>query len=99
MAEAVADEFPRVLGRRRGEAPGPTLIAVGGVHGNEPAGVRAARRALARLESAGVRIDGELLALGGNLRALRQNRRYLVRDLNRQWTAENLRRVGGAAGG
>src|SRR5688572_33480587 len=92
MAEpAAAAEYEREIGRRRGEAPGPTLIAVAGVHGNEPAGVHAARRLLCALE--GVRLTGELVALCGNLRALRAGRRYLDRDLNRQWTAAGMARA------
>lgn len=39
----------RVLGRIRGEAPGPTLVVVAGMHGNELGGVEAVRRVLARL--------------------------------------------------
>ena len=92
MAEAaVAADVERVIGRRKGEAPGPTLIAVAGVHGNEPAGVHAARRVLRALE--GVRLTGELVALSGNVRALRAGRRYLDRDLNRQWTAAGMARA------
>ncbi len=83
--------FQRVIGRRHGARPGPTLIVVGGVHGNEPAGVRAATRVLARLEAAGVALRGDLVALCGNVRALRGGRRYLERDLNRAWTAAALR--------
>jgi len=77
-------EVERVVGRVVGEAPGPTLVIVGGVHGNEPAGVHAAERVLARLD--GVRLRGEFVAMCGNLRALRLGRRYQVRDLNRQWS-------------
>jgi succinylglutamate desuccinylase len=84
---------PRVVGRRRGEAAGPTLIVVGGMHGNEPAGVRAAERVLARLDEAAVPLRGDLLALRGNVRALALGRRYQARDLNRQWTLEALARA------
>jgi succinylglutamate desuccinylase len=83
-------EAERVVGRAVGRAPGPTLIVVGGVHGNEPAGVRAARRVLERLRAGGVALRGEFVALAGNVRALRLGRRYQVRDLNRQWTARAL---------
>ena len=88
---APAGVFERVIGRQRGEAPGPTLIAVAGVHGNEPAGVHAARRVLRALD--GVRLTGELVALCGNLRGLRAGRRYLGRDLNRQWTEAGMARA------
>ena len=38
------------LGRLRGERPGPTLILIGAIHGNEPAGVAACRRLLERVD-------------------------------------------------
>ena len=39
----------REIGRLVGEEPGPTLVIVAGIHGNEPAGTEAARRVFARL--------------------------------------------------
>ena len=76
----------REIGRIVGQAAGPTLVVVAGIHGNETAGVFAARRVLARLTKAEVAIRGELVVLAGNLKALRQGKRYLVKDLNRQWS-------------
>lgn len=76
----------RELGRVAGAASGPTLIAVAGVHGNEPGGVHAARRVLAHLEALRGSMRGEFVALAGNVKALREGRRYLARDLNRGWT-------------
>jgi succinylglutamate desuccinylase len=83
-------DVARVVGEKHGAA-GPTLITVGGVHGNEPAGLRAAARVLREIGDAPIR--GTFIALAGNTRALAENKRYLVRDLNRQWSAE---RLGGA---
>ncbi|MCS6798334.1 MAG: succinylglutamate desuccinylase/aspartoacylase family protein [Myxococcota bacterium] len=80
----------RCVGRRRGTRPGPTLLVVGAIHGNEPAGVLAAIRLLERLEADGVELRGELVCLAGNLRALRLGRRYVDRDLNRLWTEASL---------
>ena len=71
-----------------GDAPGPTLIAIGGVHGNEPAGIIAARDAIAALSAADVR--GEVIALIGNLRAGAAGRRSIAHDLNRLWTSERM---------
>jgi predicted deacylase len=50
---APADTFgdipaEREIGRAGGGRSGPTLIAVAGIHGNERAGITAARRVLAR---------------------------------------------------
>ena len=81
-----ASRWGRVIGRARGEAPGPTLIVVGGIHGNEPAGLYAAERVLLRLAGDDAGLRGEIVVLSGNLAALRLARRYQVKDLNRQWT-------------
>ena len=83
----------RVLGRLRGSAPGPTLICVAGLHGNEPAGVTALRRAVARLRPAASALAGDLLGLTGNRKALATGSRYLDDDLNRIWQPERLARV------
>jgi predicted deacylase len=80
----------RILGRVAGAAPGPTLVCVGGIHGNEPAGVLAIRRVLARLESGAADLRGTFVGLAGNRGALAVGRRYLSRDLNRIWVPEEL---------
>jgi hypothetical protein len=80
----------REIGRHRGDAAGPTLIAVAGIHGNEPAGLEAARRVFARLSKGDLRFRGELTVFAGNLRGLRRGVRYHERDLNRAWTEERV---------
>lgn len=85
-------DLPRVLGERHAAEPGPTLILVGGIHGNEPAGVRAALDLLARLTAPA---RGDLYAFAGHRRALAERRRHLGRDLNRQWTPEAVARAAG----
>ncbi len=87
----------RVLGRIRGSRPGPTLLCVGGMHGNERAGVEALGRVLAAVEPRRGELAGELVALVGNGRALAQGRRFVDRDLNRAWTEARIRslRAGG----
>jgi predicted deacylase len=76
----------REVGRIVGRSGGPTLIVVAGIHGNEPAGIFAARRVLKRLTLAEMPICGELIVLAGNVASLRQKKRYETKDLNRQWT-------------
>lgn len=102
MPDAVLDTPPaakawcltdRLLGRYEG-GPGPTLIAVGGVHGNEPAGIEAIGRVFDRLHAdrpAGFR--GRLVGVAGNLSAINhpdRNVRYVDVDLNRLFTPEEL---------
>jgi predicted deacylase len=82
-----------VVGVLRGAEPGPTLVAVGGIHGNEPAGVRAMRRVLPSLRLKAGRLRGEVVLLAGNTRALERGARYTDADLNRQWTRANLAAV------
>ena len=88
---SLAPGVGRVLGRVRGAQPGPTLVALGGLHGNEPAGVVALRRLLETLRGGEHPIRGELVALAGNRAALARGRRFLERDLNRAWTRRRIR--------
>lgn len=83
----------RVLGRLRGRPGGPLLLVTVGIHGNEPAGVAAARLVLARLQGEQTPLHGELLVLLGNRAALLQHQRYVQRDLNRGWTEAHLARL------
>jgi len=80
----------RLLGRVDGAQPGPTLLCVAGIHGNEPAGVHAVRRVLGALSDRRDEMMGRLVALAGNLSALEAGRRFVDRDLNRAWTPARL---------
>ncbi|MEM9802861.1 MAG: succinylglutamate desuccinylase/aspartoacylase family protein [Planctomycetota bacterium] len=68
--------------------PGPLVLITAGLHGNEPAGVAAVERLFEALGSTPT--GGRLLALAGNLGALRTGDRHRGQDLNRLWTEENL---------
>jgi hypothetical protein len=72
---------------------GAKMVVVAGVHGNEPAGLEAGRIVLRRLAELTPRFAGELVVLAGNTRALAQRRRYLTKDLNRQFTAERVEAI------
>src|SRR6185369_6310782 len=75
----------------RGSLPGPTLIILGGIHGNEPAGVLASERVRHRIQERRAVLRGEVVLLRGNTWALERSVRYIDADLNRQWTTENVR--------
>lgn len=75
-----------VIGRVRGDAPGPLLLCIGGLHGNEPAGVRALETMVATIAARRGRVKGDFVAVAGNLPALRAGRRFVAYDLNRVWT-------------
>jgi len=78
-------EIRREIGRYGSSAPGPLVFCIGGIHGNEPAGVRALENVLRRLNETQPRFRGELIGLAGNRMALGRGVRYLDQDLNRMW--------------
>jgi succinylglutamate desuccinylase len=82
--------FPRELGRYGGTAAGPLVVCVGGLHGNEPAGVFAARRVLDEIQARRPPFRGLLLALTGNRQALARRCRFVDEDLNRMWFPQRL---------
>ncbi len=88
----------RIIGRHDNGVKGPLLICFGGMHGNEPAGILALEKMFQMLEeepsnNPQFSFHGRLLGLRGNLRAIAQNKRFIVKDLNRQWTDENVSRI------
>ena len=80
----------RILGVYDSRIPGPTLVALGGVHGNELGGVKALTRVLAMMSESGMSLRGRFVAMAGNLEALECGQRFVDRDLNRAWLPEDL---------
>lgn len=63
--------------------PGPTVVILGGVHGNETCGVQA----LKYLQNVVIE-KGTLILIYGNPRAIEQNVRYVEQNLNRMFCNE-----------
>lgn len=85
----------RIIGRFDGHLPGPLFICLGGMHGNEPAGILAIEEVLRllRLETQQhpeFTYRGTFLGLRGNLAALRDRKRFIERDLNRMLLEEEV---------
>lgn len=91
--QSVKPKFERKIGRYGGLRSGPLVIFIGGIHGNEPAGVFALRNVMKALNEKNPRFEGEVIALAGNTRALNNGLRYLDRDLNRAWLPEQVRNL------
>jgi succinylglutamate desuccinylase len=91
LIEAATQE--RQIGRAGSADRGPSMIVLGGIHGNEPAGVKAARRVLSLLERERPELAGEVVFLAGNLTALRAGVRFIHTDLNRHWKPETITRL------
>lgn len=73
-----------------GNNDGNTVLFLGGVHGNETAGVGALNKVFRTLELHGEKFQGRAVALIGNLEATRLNQRYIYKDMNRIWNRETL---------
>lgn len=87
---STAELPPREIGVLGSGSMGPTLIALGSVHGNEPAGYLALRRVVEVLEAEHIPLQGEFVALVGNRHAAAMGVRFVDEDLNRAWSAERL---------
>lgn len=82
--------MPRMIGEFVGDAAGPTLIAVGSIHGNEPSGRLAMQRAAERLAPIEARLMGRVFFVAGNVQASALGVRFQDHDLNRSWSRENV---------
>ncbi|WP_298550453.1 succinylglutamate desuccinylase/aspartoacylase family protein [uncultured Algibacter sp.] len=81
----------RILGKIEGIKPGPTVVFFGGIHGNETSGVFALKDALAGINNTYVK--GTIYGISGNLKALKENKRYIENDLNRLWTKQQIQKI------
>ncbi|MDX1627482.1 MAG: succinylglutamate desuccinylase/aspartoacylase family protein [Fulvivirga sp.] len=86
-------DIDRIIGHIKGSHSGPTLVFMGGVHGNEPAGVFALHHVFKRLSRDNVKIKGSIYGISGNLKALARGIRYTSKDLNRLWSHEQIKRL------
>lgn len=87
--ETIGEKIWRIEGRK----PGPHLMVLGGVHGNERTGVQAVRWLRERFGPKGERlVRGTLTIALGNPEAVRKNMRGSAahRDLNRCFTPEKI---------
>lgn len=92
------EALDRIIGRYTGSQRGPLIIAFGAMHGNELAGVRAIDMLFRMLKiepqhNPGFVFRGRLLGIRGNLKACQLGVRFLHKDLNRQFTPENIQRI------
>jgi succinylglutamate desuccinylase len=88
----------RIIGRYEGEGPGPLLICIGGMHGNETAGIEAIMEVLRLLSiekefNPDFHYKGTFLGILGNLPAIEIGQRFIDRDLNRMLMPEEIDRI------
>lgn len=75
----------RIIGQIDGRHEGPLVILLAGMHGNEPAGVRAVKEVLMMLEDTAATFRGKVVAVRANRTALQRKVRYIDEDMNRLW--------------
>ncbi|MGB6035810.1 MAG: succinylglutamate desuccinylase/aspartoacylase family protein, partial [Cryomorphaceae bacterium] len=83
----------REIAAIKGDRPGPSIVFIGGMHGNEPTGVLALYHVMEKLHQLKPLISGNVYALVGNLTALERGERFIVNDLNRIWQADKVERA------
>jgi succinylglutamate desuccinylase len=91
-------KLSRLIGRYTGAEKGPLLVVFGGMHGNEPAGVNALEKMFEMLKVEPINnpkfnYKGRIVGIRGNLRAMQLQQRFIKKDLNRQFTPENIERI------
>ena len=88
----------RIIDRYEGVDPGPLLICIGSMHGNEPAGLLAIQEVFRLLDietdfNPGFRYHGSFVGIRGNIRAIEKSQRFIDRDLNRMLLKEEMDRI------
>jgi succinylglutamate desuccinylase len=81
-------EGEHVISAVIGNQGGPTLIVVGGVHGNEPAGFLALSNLSSEIAKLKEKLNGRVYFVAGNTRALKRGTRFVDTDLNRSWKSQ-----------
>ena len=73
----------------KGKKPGKTIVILAGVHGDETCGVRAFDFLIPR-----IKIDaGKVFFIYANLKAIKQNKRFVEKNLNRCFFKEQLQEI------
>lgn len=85
----------RIIGEIEGKEKGPLIILIGGLHGNEWAGIKAIERIFHIIRNDGIKTRGKIIGIRGNMKAISRKQRYIHYDLNRCWTQQHLQKFSG----
>ena len=88
----------RVIGKYKGAEDGPLLVITAGMHGNEPAGVKALELLFKMLEVEPITnpdfvYKGEIIGIIGNLSAFQLGKRFISKDINRCWEPDYINKI------
>ncbi|EDP71829.1 hypothetical protein FBALC1_12047 [Flavobacteriales bacterium ALC-1] len=87
----IEPKINRLLYSQNNMSKGITLICIGGMHGNEPAGVLSLKNITNQIIEQDIVLKGNLYALIGNINAYKRGIRFNDIDLNRQWTKQKIK--------
>jgi len=85
----------RIIGHVEGKEKGPTFLCFGGIHGNEPSGVKALEHVFEKLNATSFLPKGNFYGIRGNLPALLMKKRFVESDLNRMWVTTKIKKIQG----
>lgn len=80
----------RILGILEGENPGPLVVFIAALHGNEQHGIEAFNNIFNSLKENQISVNGKIIGLLGNMSAIEENKRFLSYDLNRSWKPDYI---------
>ncbi|MGH1336760.1 MAG: succinylglutamate desuccinylase [Aureispira sp.] len=88
----------RIIGERIGKEPGPLLVILAQIHGNEPAGYKAVQELFRAIDKEkenkpNFEFVGGIVGILGNVKAAEKGVRYIDKDLNRSWLPEAVERI------
>lgn len=76
-----------------GTEDGPTVIILGGIHGNEPGGVKAVEQVYDELMESSLPFSGKMVGIRANRRALKYSVRFVDEDMNRIWFPSIIKKI------
>lgn len=82
-----------LIGELNGDEPGPLIIGIAGLHGNEPTGIHAIQEMIDLLKPYESELHGTFVGLKGNIPALETGARYIDEDMNRLWITSLLDKI------
>lgn len=83
----------RIIGNYHSGEKGKTIIFMCGIHGNELSGKKALKKVFDYLEKNSIEINGNIIGIQGNLKAIERKERFIDIDLNRIWKAKIINQV------
>lgn len=83
----------RIISEIEGEMPGPLVICIVGMHGNEAQGYHAFQEIKESIIKNNIIVKGKIIGILGNREALQANKRYINYDLNRCWTDDFIESI------